>query len=193
MDRDVAVLSSLVDDLFLLSRLEEGSVEMERGPIDITELADEAIEMLTPVAVSAEVQLELVADLRVVAVGGSEAVSRVLRNLLDNAIEATDAPGRVEVSAAKNNGSLQIAVADTGSGIPAEAKEKLFLPHFSTKRRGTGLGLAIVDNLMRLHGGTVRIESEEGFGTTVRLLFPADIVVPQSSGQPTLTVVASRT
>ena len=79
MDRDVAILSSLVDDLFLLSRLEEGVVEIERGSIDITELADEAIEVLTPVAAAAGVRLELSADHRVVACGGSEAVSRVLR------------------------------------------------------------------------------------------------------------------
>ncbi len=116
MDRDVAVLSSLVDDLFLLSRLEEGSVEMERGPIDITELADEAIEVLTPMAASAKVQLELIADHRVVAVGGSEAVSRVLRNLLDNAIRFAPSGSAVTVEVRGEDGA-EVRVVDDGPGF----------------------------------------------------------------------------
>ena len=176
MDRDVAVLSSLVDDLFLLSRLEEGSVEMERGPIDITELADEAIEMLTPVAVSAEVQLELVADQRVVVVGGSEAVSRVLRNLLDNAIRFAPSGSAVTVEVLGEDGA-EVRVVDDGPGFdPAfvgEAFERFSRGDPSRERStgGSGLGLAIARGFVEALDGS--IWAEPGPGGCVGFRLPA--------------------
>ncbi len=176
MDRDVAVLSSLVDDLFLLSRLEEGSVEMERGPIDITELADEAIEMLTPVAVSAEVQLELVAGQRVVAMGGSEAVSRVLRNLLDNAIRFAPSGSAVTVEVLGEDGA-EVRVVDDGPGFdPAfvgEAFERFSRGDPSRERStgGSGLGLAIARGFVEALDGS--IWAEPGPGGCVGFRLPA--------------------
>jgi len=176
MDRDVAVLSSLVDDLFLLSRLEEGSVEMERGPIDITELADEAIEVLTPVAVSAEVQLELVADQRVVAVGGSEAVSRVLRNLLDNAIRFAPSGSAVTVEVRGEDGA-EVRVVDDGPGFDpgfvGEAFERFSRGDPSRERStgGSGLGLAIARGFVEALDGS--IWAEPGPGGCVGFRLPA--------------------
>jgi signal transduction histidine kinase len=167
MDRDVAVLSSLVDDLFLLSRLEEGSVEMERGPIDITELADEAIEVLTPMAASAEVQLELIADHRVVAVGGSEAVSRVLRNLLDNAIRFAPSGSAVTVEVRGEDGA-EVRVVDDGPGFDpgfvGEAFERFSRGDPSRERStgGSGLGLAIARGFIEALDGSIWAESGPG-------------------------------
>ena len=72
-------------------------------------------------------------------------------------------------------------IADTGHGLSPEAKEKLFLPYFSTKGRGTGLGLAIVREIVNAQGGTIRCESQPGKGTTFYLMLPvwADTPVPQ--------------
>ena len=70
------------------------------------------------------------------------------------------------------NGHLQIDVADTGHGIPSEAREKLFLPYFSTKGRGTGLGLAIVHRIVADHHGTIRVEDNPGGGTVFSLDLP---------------------
>ena len=176
MDRDVAVLSSLVDDLFLLSRLEEGSVEMERGPIDITELADEAIEVLTPVAVSADVQLKLVADQRVVAVGGSEAVSRVLRNLLDNAIRFAPSGSAVTVEVRGEDGA-EVRVVDDGPGFDpgfvGEAFERFSRGDPSRERStgGSGLGLAIARGFVEALDGS--IWAEPGPGGCVSFRLPA--------------------
>jgi len=167
MDRDVAVLSSLVDDLFLLSRLEEGSVEMERGPIDITELADEAIEVLTPMAASAKVQLELIADHRVVAVGGSEAVSRVLRNLLDNAIRFAPSGSAVTVEVRGEDGA-EVRVVDDGPGFDpgfvGEAFERFSRGDPSRERStgGSGLGLAIARGFIETLDGSIWAESGPG-------------------------------
>ena len=116
MDRDVAALSVLVDDLFLLARLEEGSVRVEHGPIDVTEIADEAIEVLFPVADAAGVHLVLDADQRTIATGGSEAVGRVLRNLLDNAIRFGPERSTVTVEV-KDDGGARVRVIDEGPGF----------------------------------------------------------------------------
>lgn len=99
-------------------------------------------------------------------------IKRVLINLLDNAIDATEPPGTVSVSLHKSNGSLEIEVADTGPGIPASAREKLFLPHFSTKGRGTGLGLSIVHRIVDEHHGTVTVADNTPHGTVFSIHLP---------------------
>jgi signal transduction histidine kinase len=176
MGRDVAVLSSLVEDLFLLSRLEEGSVEMERAPIDITELADEAIEVLAPVAASADVQLELVADQRVVAMGGSEAVSRVLRNLLDNAIRFAPSGSAVTIEVRNEDGAA-VRVLDGGPGFDPEfvgsAFERFSRGDPSRERAtgGSGLGLAIARGFIEALNGS--IWAEPGPGGCVGFRLPA--------------------
>lgn len=176
MDRDVAVLSSLVEDLFLLSSLEEGSVEMERAPIDITELADEAIEVLAPVAASADVQLELVADQRVVAMGGSEAVSRVLRNLLDNAIRFAPSGSAVTIEVRNEDGAA-VRVLDGGPGFDPEfvgsAFERFSRGDPSRERAtgGSGLGLAIARGFIEALNGS--IWAEPGPGGCVGFRLPA--------------------
>jgi signal transduction histidine kinase len=176
MGRDVAVLSSLVEDLFLLSRLEEGSVEMERAPIDITELADEAIEVLAPVAATADVQLELVADQRVVAMGGSEAVSRVLRNLLDNAIRFAPSGSAVTIEVRNEDGAA-VRVLDGGPGFDPEfvgnAFERFSRGDPSRERAtgGSGLGLAIARGFIEALNGS--IWAEPGPGGCVGFRLPA--------------------
>jgi len=103
-----------------------------------------------------------------------EQMRRALINLLDNAIEATDAPGSVVVWARREEPWLRIEVADTGRGIPPEAKEKLFLPYFSTKGRGTGLGLAIVHRIVTEHRGRVSVEDNHPRGSVFVLELPLD-------------------
>jgi two-component system nitrogen regulation sensor histidine kinase NtrY len=110
-----------------------------------------------------------------------EQIRRVLINLLDNAVEATEAPGRVTVTARRNghrdghgHGTLEIQVADTGRGIPPDSREKLFLPYFSTKGRGTGLGLAIVHRIVADHHGTIRVEANAPRGTLFTVVLPED-------------------
>ncbi len=102
-----------------------------------------------------------------------EQIRRVLINLVDNAVEATAAPGRVSVRVARAGDQLEIAVADTGHGVPPEDREKLFLPFFSRKGRGSGLGLAIVHRIVSDHDGDVRVEDNPPRGTVFRVLLPA--------------------
>ncbi len=104
----------------------------------------------------------------------AEQIKRALINLLDNAVEATDAPGRVTIAAQPVDGHLEIQVADTGRGIPAASKEKLFRPYFSTKGRGTGLGLAIVHRIVADHHGSVRVEDNVPRGSVFILELPLE-------------------
>jgi signal transduction histidine kinase len=96
-----------------------------------------------------------------------EQIKRVIVNLVDNAAEAmTNAPlRRLHVSTCQAGpDSIELSVSDTGSGVSAADKEKLFLPYFSTKSRGTGLGLAIVSHIVTEHRGRVRVEDNQPTG-----------------------------
>jgi PAS domain S-box-containing protein len=99
-----------------------------------------------------------------------QAITNVVRNALE-AVERCPSP-RVEVRLYPRAAAAVVEVADNGSGIAPENRERLFLPFFTTKPTGTGLGMAIVKKIMDLHGGEIEIESVPGHGTTVRLVVP---------------------
>jgi len=99
----------------------------------------------------------------------SEAIKRVLANLVDNAAEAMQASLvreiQISTSLVVSHDAVEVTVADTGHGVTQELKERLFLPYFSTKKRGTGLGLSIVSRIIEDHHGSIRVEENEPVGT----------------------------
>lgn len=99
-----------------------------------------------------------------------------IRNVLDNALDATPDQGRVEVRAELGSvpGEIVISVRDSGAGIPDSVRGNIFVPFFSTKDTGTGLGLLFVKRVMEASGGRVEFDPGEGRGATFRLHFPAD-------------------
>jgi len=99
-------------------------------------------------------------------------VSEALRNLIDNALDATPQGGSVTISVYQQNKKwLCISVQDTGKGMTEEVRKKIFIPFYSTKEKGMGLGLIFVKRVMDACGGKIEVESEEGQGTTVRLIY----------------------
>lgn len=100
-------------------------------------------------------------------------VRRALTNLINNAHEAVRETGEVRVSTARVEGGVEVTVTDTGCGIPADKKDKIFEDFFSTKPTGTGLGMGIVKRVVERHGGAVTLDSEVGKGTRVTVSFPA--------------------
>jgi len=106
-------------------------------------------------------------------------MQQVLINLVLNALDATPPGGRVEISArledSGGRAGVAVAVRDTGPGIPDELKPRLFEPFFTTKPagQGTGLGLAICRDIIRAHGGEIRVESQLGAGATFTVWIPA--------------------
>ena len=165
--REVMTMQGMVDEFSRYARMPRP----RPGPVDLPKLVSETLHLYRNLKPGVDVQGEVDPALSVVAIDG-EQVKRALINLLDNAVEATDAPGRVTVSAHASDGHLEIQVADTGRGIPPESKEKLFLPYYSTKGRGTGLGLAIVHRIVTDHQGSIRVEDNAPKGTVFTVELP---------------------
>ena len=166
LQSDVEVLSDLVDDLFLLARAQAGDVAVEFTATDLTEVADETLEVMRPVADRHDVTLALESADRIVVETAEAAVGRILRNLVDNAIR--HAPDHSEVTVSVGAGrdsesSAIVVVADKGEGFDEDFVSRAFesfTKSDSARTRdggGAGLGLAIAHALTDVLGGRIRI------------------------------------
>jgi len=176
--RHTVRMEALIDDLTDLSLIETGSIELVREEVEAGELAREVVAEVSHRHASAGVTLEVdfPSPLRIEA--DRRRLTQILVNLVDNGIKFNRPGGSVRVRGRIENGRPTIVVEDTGTGIPSESLEKIFYRFYRVDKArsrdlgGTGLGLAIVKHLMRLHGGTVRAESELGHGSSFVLEFP---------------------
>jgi signal transduction histidine kinase len=175
MQHDVEAMAGLIDDLFLLARIEAGAFEVSTIECDVTEVADEAIEVLRPLALARNVRVNLEAPAGAIVVGGPEALGRVIRNVLDNAIQ--HAPEGTDVTVAVSNGDgATVAVTDAGPGFPADFVDRAFGdferadPARARDAGGAGLGLAIARGLVTAMGG--KIWAEPGPGGRVSFRVP---------------------
>ncbi len=176
MESEIGVLSSLIEDIYLLARLESGGFDLELTVIDLTELADEAIEVVRPLADRRGVALRLDSPRSVLVTGGSVAMGRVLRNLLDNAVRHSP-DGAEVVVAVGENGSPSVFVTDQGPGFPSDFVDRAF-DRFVTNDParvrgggGSGLGLAIAAGFVAALDG--EIWAEPGPGGKVGIRLPA--------------------
>ncbi|HSN87784.1 MAG TPA: ATP-binding protein, partial [Thermoanaerobaculia bacterium] len=167
--REVTTLQGMVDEFSRYARMPRPSPT----DVDVARLVGETVHLYRNLKPGVDVEGEVRDGLRLVRLDG-EQIKRALINLLDNAVEATEAPGLVTVRACPVNGHVEIQVADTGRGIPPASKEKLFLPYFSTKGRGTGLGLAIVHRIVTDHHGSIRVEDNVPQGTVFTMELPME-------------------
>jgi signal transduction histidine kinase len=170
-------MSRIIEDLRVLSLAESGGLRLVRTPVDVGEVADDAIDAYRGAAESAGVALasEIPADLPA-ADADATRVREVVENLLSNAIRYTPSGGSVMVAARRDgDAAIAVTVADTGRGVPADELPRLFERfHRSPDSPGTGLGLAIARDLVRAHGGDLTAASDgEGKGTTMRFTLPA--------------------
>jgi two-component system nitrogen regulation sensor histidine kinase NtrY len=165
--REVRTLQQMVDEFSRYARMPRPQPE----PVDVARLLEETLQLYRDVKPGVEVAARVGPEVGEAWVD-REQIRRALINLLDNALEATSPPGRVTIAASRADGHLRIDVADTGRGIPPEAKDKLFLPYFSTKGRGTGLGLAIVYRIVTEHQGRITAEDNEPHGTVFTIELP---------------------
>ena len=109
---------------------------------------------------------------RPVIVSDGDRVLQIVGNLLSNAFKATPDGGRIALSLAQTNGVVRVGVEDTGPGIAAEQRERLFRPFVSEATGGTGLGLAIAKELSQALGGRIDLDSEVGRGSRFELVLP---------------------
>jgi signal transduction histidine kinase len=163
MARDVEALGALIDDLFLLATIESGRLDLDLRPVDLAELADEAVEALQPTAGSRRVRVRVHAAGAVRVDGDAKAIGRVIRNLVDNAIRHAPVDSDVGVFVDDRPGP-SVRVVDGGPGFPPEFRERVFEPFArpdSSRTRatgGAGLGLVIARGLVEAHGGRMWIE-----------------------------------
>jgi two-component system, NtrC family, nitrogen regulation sensor histidine kinase NtrY len=150
---EVEALKNLVDEFAQFARLPALSLQ----PASLHDVIEQTLSLYDGFGVHFE--RRLAPDLPALRLDPAQ-IKRVLINLVDNAIEATEKRGTVTLTTEfdRSHGRIRLAVADDGPGIPAEDRDKLFVPTFSTKRRGSGLGLAIVSRIVQEHQGAIRVE-----------------------------------
>jgi two-component system, NtrC family, nitrogen regulation sensor histidine kinase NtrY len=139
-------------------------------PVDLNGLVNETVKLFEAQFVRAHItaRTELDRGLPPVA-ADAEQMTRVLQNLVLNAIDAMPQGGELTVRTAAHNGGARLEVSDTGQGLTPEECDRLFTPYYTTKTHGTGLGLAIVQSVISDHQGRIWVESQPGKGTSFRI------------------------
>jgi signal transduction histidine kinase len=175
----VTTLSTLVDDLFELARLEAGDISWTLSQVRVAELIDETVEAFRPLAEQKGLVLTESVPSDVAPVRGNpEKLQRVLYNLVQNAVRHTPQDGTVSLRAEGDAGFVRIEVADDGEGIPPEQAEQVFERFFrggdgARNGTGAGLGLSISRAIVEAHGGRIWVEPREGRGSRVIFTLPA--------------------
>ena len=166
-------LERLVGDILDLAKLDTHRFTITKEEVDMAQLIDQAYERYREEAHKRSIDYRREVTATPVIVSDGDRVLQVVGNLLSNAFEATPDGGRISLGLGQDNGTIHVAVQDTGPGIPAEARERLFRPFVSNTGGGTGLGLAIAKELSVALGGRIDLESEVGKGSTFELVLPA--------------------
>ena len=180
IDRQVAHLTHLVDDLLDVSRITRGKFTLNREAIELSEVVARAIEIASPLLEQRRHVLTVdVATAGLTVDGDRERLAQVVSNLLTNAAKYSDAESRIFVSAGQADGRLELRVKDEGLGIPPELLDTVFDAFVQQRqaieraRGGLGLGLTIARTLVNLHGGTIRAESAgPGYGSDFIIELP---------------------
>ncbi len=175
--REAERLSGLVEELLDFSRMESGHIKLRREPLDVIAELEEAVFLFGDKAARAGIRLQYCEGEALPAVmGDGDRLKQVFVNLLDNAVKYSHSGDRIRVEATRLSDTVQIVISDTGIGIAREELPRVWQKFYQTDptNPGSGLGLALVDEIVRLHGGTVDIDSEHGVGTTVTVVLPIE-------------------
>jgi signal transduction histidine kinase len=173
----------IVADLLAMAR----PAEIDVRTVDLERLLAECVERLMRQEAFANVQIEVDCEPGLALVADPEKLKQVLNNLAVNAADAMPGGGRLSLKGRRvavvparlmesgwaGSGAIELAVADTGSGIPKDKLDQVFQPFFTTKTNGTGLGLFICHHIVRAHAGSIELKSARGRGTTITIWLPA--------------------
>ncbi|HVU32765.1 MAG TPA: HAMP domain-containing sensor histidine kinase [Opitutaceae bacterium] len=165
-------LRTMINDVVSVMRDEETGTDFE---LTCEEIAELAMEKIKPAAAARAVTLERqITSTTSLSARRATLGGLVLRNLLQNAVEASSAGTTVRVEAEAHESGISFRVRDHGGGLPAAVRERLFQPCASTKRGGSGLGLALSQQLARQAGGRIELEHSDEHGTCFRLVLPRE-------------------
>ncbi len=171
-------LLAMIADILEMARLEAGRVRLEKSELVIGEAVAAAVASVTAAADRNGVAIEVEGTHAAAIVADRNALEKILTIFLNNAVKYTPAGGRIVLRSRRDGATLDLSVEDTGVGMPPDAVARLGRPFEQANPalrngiRGSGLGLAIARSLIELHGGTMRICSAEGTGTTVSMELP---------------------
>jgi len=173
-----AYLLEVINDILDMSKIEAGRLSLDLGTVDVADIVADSMKVVSQAAAERNITLSRHGPHHLSLEADRRALKQVFLNLLSNAVKFTRDGGSVEVHLSRARGAVKIAIKDTGIGIPEADIAKLGRPfeqvenQFSKSHQGSGLGLAISRALVELHGGSLRITSREGQGTTVTLMLP---------------------
>jgi signal transduction histidine kinase len=168
--------NALIQDLLDVTRIDSGTLAVDHAPLDARALIEEAVTEMRPIAEEKRLAIEAgwrgePASMR----GDRDRLMQAFQNLIGNAVKFTPAGGRIELVGELRDAMVELRVQDSGAGIPAAHLPHLFDRFWQAKRTGragAGLGLYITRGIVDAHGGTIRVESVEGKGTTFVMRFP---------------------
>jgi two-component system nitrogen regulation sensor histidine kinase NtrY len=167
---EVEALKNLVDEFAQFARMPVATLR----PASLHDVLAQALSLYDGLFPGIELERRLASDLPALRLDFDQ-MKRAIINLVDNAIEATDGKGRIQLATEydRSAGRVRLTVSDDGPGIAPADRDQLFVPHFSTKKRGSGLGLAIVSRIVQEHLGTIRVEDHEPRGARFVIELPA--------------------
>ena len=169
--QEAQTIKSLVDEFSDFARLPKINLQ----PASLRDVITQVVTLFRGIFAEVTIEVDIGPAVPPVLALDPEQMKRVFINLIDNAIDAMNKKGKIVIRATfdREANQVNIEVTDSGPGIPPEDKDKLFLPHFSTKKKGTGLGLAIVDQIIKEHNGTVLVMNSRPNGARFILQLPA--------------------
>ncbi len=170
---EVDAITRAADNLLTLAAVGEGRMELRPAPVALLDAVEAAVRPFRGAAVARRLKLETGGE-AVGAHADADRLHQALTNLIDNAIKFTGPGGEIHVTAWRAEGEVGVTVTDTGPGIGAEERARIFEPFYrGDGGGGSGLGLAICREIAAAHGGSLRLESEPSRGSAFTLALPA--------------------
>ena len=176
IQKESSRLIALVGDIIRLSQLDGGEIPYDEDGIDLFAVAEDVASRLISVAERAGISISVEGE-GVEVLGNATILEQMVYNLCDNAIKYNERGGFVKVSVGLSGGEVRLSVADNGIGIPKDKQDRVFERFYRVDKShsreigGTGLGLSIVKHAAAYHKARLSLESEEGVGTTVTVVF----------------------
>ena len=191
IERNAVIQTQLIGDLLDVSRIISGKMRLDIVPVELVGVIDAAIDVVRPAADAKQIAIHALLDPSASHVtGDSSRLQQVIWNLLSNAVKFTPRGGRVRIRLTRAASSVEVEISDNGQGISPEFIGHVFERFrqaegwISRSHGGLGLGLAIVKNIVELHGGTVRVESEgQGRGSAFFVRLPLSLVRSESASR----------
>ncbi len=173
-------INGLISNLLDWSRIQLDRIDFQPEPVNLCKAAQKAIKLLNDNAQFKDIKINSFFDGKCIAYADSNMIHTILRNLVSNAIKFTQAGGEVNISVKDSNGSIEVAIADTGIGMTSDEVKSIFedsnkQPRLGTNNeRGTGLGLLLCKDFIKRNSGNIVVESKSGVGSKFSFSIPAE-------------------